>query len=457
MGKTADLINEIDINQFDKQELFHLAYFETVTNYYNWNWMREKLEDFEKYGIEDFAFVHFDIKDFKMVNEIYGHDAGDDLLRKVCRVLQDQDWAYYTSRCDSDNFAMMVQKLPDEVIREKLEKMFARMDRLDADMHYPIYFRCGVASIDNVSDFRATITDLAKIAQHFGMKANETEIHFYTDDMKRSQLRSKMLKADLDRAMEENELEVYYQPKFDPVTNALVGAEALIRWNYHHETILPPKDFVPYFEQEGTIERVDRFVLEQVCKKLNQWKQEGVELVPISVNMSRAQLYSPLLVKTVKDIVDKYDIDRKYIEFELTESMAYDDSQYMIEVMKHLRELGFMLSIDDFGTGYSSLSLLADMPLTTLKLDKSFVDEIGNKEKGKTNYIVRNILEMTKFLNINSIAEGVETEVQKNLLKEWGCNYIQGYFYSKPIPVALFEEMLKKKPVGACDEVAVAQ
>ncbi len=454
MGAALDVRKEVNIDEFDKRDLFNLAYFELVTNYYNWNWMREKLTDFEAFGITDFAFVHFDIKDFKMVNEIYGHDAGDDLLRRVCQVLHEQDWTYYTCRCDNDNFAMMVHRMPDQEIQSRLERMFASMDRLEADRHYPIYFRCGVASIDNVAEYRATITDLAKIAQHFGVKANETEIYFYTDDMKRKQLRSKMLKADLDRAMSEEELEVYYQPKYEPSTNTLVGAEALIRWNYHHESILPPKDFVPYFEQEGTIERVDRFVLDQVCRKLEQWKREGVKLVPISVNMSRAQLYSPVLVKNVMDIVNKYDIDRRYIEFELTESLAYYDSKYMIEVMKNLRDLGFMLSIDDFGTGYSSLSLLADMPLTTLKLDKSFVDEIGHDKEGRTSYIVKNILEITKFLKINSIAEGVETEVQKDLLKDWGCNYIQGYFYSKPVPVALFEKMLRNQSVGIVDSVS---
>lgn len=447
MSEFSNIRKEINLAQYDKEQLFELAYFEPVTEFYNWNWMREKLNHYEKYGITDFSFVHFDIKDFKVVNEIYGHKIGDDLLRRVCLKMSEQAWVYFSCRCDNDNFAMMVHKLSDAELLEKLTDMFAQLNTLTGDRHYPVYFRCGVVSIDNVSDYRSTITDLAKVAQHFGVKANETEIHFYTDEMKQEQLKGKMLKSDLSRAIEEGELEVYYQPKYEPGQNLMIGAEALIRWNYHHEHMLPPNEFVPYFEKEGTIGRIDRFVLEQVCKKMQQWKWEGVELIPISVNMSRQQLYSPVLVRSLLDIVDKYDVDRKYIEFELTESLAYGDSRYMLEVMRQLRELGFMLSIDDFGTGYSSLSLLSNMPLTTLKIDKSFIDEIEHDEGGKVSYIIKKILDLTKFLNISSIAEGVETETQKSLLEQWGCNYIQGYFYSRPVPVDQFEQMLASRKI----------
>ncbi|MDO5154948.1 MAG: GGDEF domain-containing phosphodiesterase [Eubacteriales bacterium] len=441
VGKKDFTITSID--NFSKEQLFEMAFYEPVTHYYNWNWLRERLENFEKFGLSDFIFAHFDIKDFKMINEIYGHTVGDKVLIRMCDALSKCDWIYFSSRCDNDNFALMVKRMSDEEVRAKLQALFDSLSVLDEDSKYPIFYRCGVASVDNVGDYRATVTDLAKMAQRLGTKVNVTEIHFYTDEMKEKQMHSKLLKKDLTNALENDELIVYYQPKYEPVHNTLVGAEALIRWNYHHERMLPPGEFVPYFEQEGAIEKIDRFVLEQVCMKLEHWKQQGIKLVPISVNMSRAQLYSPLVIDNILAIVDRYDVERQYIEFELTESLAYGDVDYMIQVMKELRELGFLLSIDDFGTGYSSLSLLSNMPLTTLKIDKSFIDEIEMDEDGKVDYIVKNILGITKHLSIYSVAEGVETEDQKNLLKKWGCNYIQGYFYSRPIPVEEFEKFLE--------------
>lgn len=443
MKETNDVNNCMDdLNNFSKEELYDMAFFESVSHHYNWNWMREKLDNYEKYGIDDFIFVHFDIKDFKMINEIYGHDVADKFLRKICEVMKSCDWAYYSCRCDNDNFAMMIKCDTEENIRRNLNEMFDKLHHLDEDPTYPIYFRCGVASINNVSDYRVLITDMAKLAQRLGNSANITEINFYTDDMKEEQIKGKLYKNDLSRAIAENELLVYFQPKHDPFNNSVVGAEALIRWDYHHQGIIPPGRFVPYLEKEGAIDIIDRFVLEEVCKKLEQWKRMGKKLVPISVNMSKVQLYSPLVIKKILDIVDRYDVERQFIEFELTESLAYDDEIYMLKVMQELRDLGFLLSIDDFGTGYSSLRLLSVMPLTTLKIDKSFVDVIENLDNDKVCYIVKDILRMTKHLHITSLAEGVETEGQKDLLREWGCDYIQGYYYSKPLPEADFEAKL---------------
>lgn len=432
----------LEMDRFTKEELYNLAFFEEVTQYYNWSWMREKLVNFDRYGIDNYVFVHFDIKDFKMINEIYGHEAGDNVLRRVCRVMQQCDWAYFSCRCDNDNFAMMMKCCPPDEIRRLLTEMFGQVSSLEEDASYPLYFRCGVAAINNAGEYGALITDMAKLAQHLGVSANVTEINFYTDEMKEEQLKGKLIKKDLPRALEEKELLVYYQPKYDPSNNSVVGAEALIRWNLHHEKLISPGLFVPYLEKEGAIDIVDRFVLEQVCIKLEEWKKKGMKLVPISVNMSKAQLYSPVMLQNIMAIVDKYDVERKYIEFELTESLTYDDEFYMLHVMEELRRLGFMLSIDDFGTGYSSLRLLSSLPLTTLKIDKSFIDEIENEASSRVRSIVQDILNMTQHLKITSVAEGVETEGQKDLVEVWGCDYIQGYYYSKPLPVEEFEKKL---------------
>lgn len=430
------------IDDYSKEQLYRMAFFEPVTRYYNWNWMRQILDDSVKYGVEDYSFVHFDIKDFRMINEIFGHATADRLLGRVCEAMSKCDWAYYSCRCDNDNFAMMAHKLPDEELREKLKVLFDGIASLDDVDDYPVFYRCGVASISNVLDFKATITDLAKMAQKMGNKANVTEIHFYTEQMKERLIRGKILKSELDHAIADGELLVYFQPKYNPIDDSLIGSEALIRWFHHHEKMLSPAEFVPFFEREGTIGKVDQFVLEYVCKKLEEWKHKGMKVLPVSVNMSRTQLYSPNMISDILSIVNKYDVDKSMIDFELTESAAFDDSHYMIEVMHQLREQGFQISIDDFGTGYSSLSLLSGMPLTTLKIDKSFIDNIEKDEDGKSRYIVQNMIDITKEFDIHCVAEGVETQGQLSLLKEWKCDYIQGYYYSKPVPVEDYEKLL---------------
>lgn len=433
---------KLSIDDYTKEELYNLAFFETVTKFYNWTWMRDRIDRFELYGIDDFILIHFDVKDFKIINEIYGHTVGDNLLISITKAIMSKDWTLFACRCDNDNFAIMAKRMPDEDLRKELEKLFDELSVLPEDKSYTVYFRCGVASINDVADYRVTITDMAKMAQIMGKQTNVTEINFYTDKMKDDEIKGKIIKSDLPRALSENEFLVYYQPKFNPNDDSIIGAEALIRWNYHKKEIWAPGKFVPYLEKENAIGVLDLFVLEEVCKKLEYWSSKGYKLVPISVNMSKTQLYNKNVISKILDIVNKYNVDRKYIEFELTESVAYEDEQYMLKIMHRLREEGFLLSIDDFGTGYSSLNLLSIMPLTTLKIDKSFIDEIEDNSSPKICHIIKDIVKMTKHLKITSVAEGVETKHQKDLIQQWGCNAIQGYYYSKPLPENEFENLI---------------
>lgn len=436
-----------NIDNYTKEQLYNTAFFDSITGHYNWNWMYDHIFNFENYGITDFCLIHFDVKDFKMINEIYGHVAGDNVLINVVKAINKLKWCYFSCRCDNDNFVMMVPKFSQEELYEKLMNLFNSISVLDEDKDYQIFYRAGVVSvnIDTIKAERVYITDMAKFAKSLGTKANVNEIHFYTDEMKEEEFKGKLLKNELNRAFNNNEFLVYYQPKYNPKTNELVGAEALIRWNYNLKELWSPNKFVPYLEKENVIWKIDLFVLEEVCKNLQLWKNNGYNLVPISVNMSKTQLYSKNIISNINSIVNKYDIDKKYIEFELTESIAYDDITYMLKVLNQLRNEGFLLSIDDFGTGYSSLSLLSSMPITGLKIDKSFIDELEkSNSKSKIKFIIKDIVHMTKHLKINSLAEGVETENQKNLIRDWGCDSIQGYFYSKPLNIIDFEKLLTK-------------
>ena len=425
-----------------EEELYKKAYCESITGYYNWTWMWERLATYYLDGIKDFAFVHFDIKDFKMINELYNHYVANYVLIRVTENIErHKDWIYFGARCDNDNFALMIKDMPEEETREKLMAFFDEISRLEADPSYEVFYRCGVVSMRTAMNAGEIVADYAKLAQAMGNGINVTEIHYYTNEMHENILWGKQLKAYLDTAIRKDEFFICLQPKMDIAKDCICGAEALVRWNYKNKGLMPPYRFIPHFEADGSIIKVDEVVLHKVCAKLNEWKEKGYELYPISVNLSRKHMEQTGLAEHLAQIVDSYGIDHSLIEFELTETLAYDNQEYMISVMNDLKEKGFWISMDDFGTGYSSFSLLKDMPLDTLKIDKSFVDLIASdNDDNKIQIILRHIISMAKELGVHSIAEGVEEYEQVLVLRALGCDMIQGYYYSKPISVDEFEE-----------------
>lgn len=435
-----------NLDDFTKEELYHRAYHEPITEYYNWTWMCECLDKYYMEGIKDYGFVHFDIKEFKMINELYNHEVANNVLKRVAKNMQKHgDWIYFGARCDNDNFAMMIKDMPEEESRRKLIDFFKEISELEVDAGYEIFYRCGVVSMRYAMNTGDIVADCAKLAQSMGQEINTTEIHFYTKEMHEDAIWGKQLKAYLDTAIRANEFMVYLQPKMDVKKEKVCGAEALIRWNYKHREMLAPHRFIPHFEADESIIKIDEFVLHRVCAKLKEWKEKGYSMYPISVNLSRKHMVQPYLARHLAAIVDAYGVDRTLIEFEITETVAYENQEYMISILNDLKNKGFRISMDDFGTGYSSFALLKEMPLDTLKIDKSFVDLIvANEDTKKITIILRHIIAMTKELGIDSIAEGVEEFAQIQALCDWGCEKVQGYYYSKPVPIREFEETYLK-------------
>ena len=438
----ARALSEDNFEHYTKEELYHRAYHEPITEYFNWTWMCECLDKYYLEGIKDYAFVHFDIKEFKMINELYSHSVANNVLTRVTKNIQrHRDWIYFGARCDNDNFAMMIRDMPEEETEKKLRQFFKEISVLEVDAGYEIFYRCGVVSMRDAMNTGDIVADCAKLAQSMGQELNTTEIHFYTNEMHENALWGKQLKAYLDTAIRAGEFMVYLQPKMDTYEEKICGAEALIRWNYKHKEMLAPYRFIPYFETDESIIKVDEFVLHRVCWKLKEWKEKGYPLYPISVNLSRKHMVQPYLARHLAAIVDSYGVDRSLIEFEITETMAYENQNYMIFILNDLKRKGFRISMDDFGTGYSSFALLKEMPLDTLKIDKSFVDLIMQDDVDhKTTIILHHIITMAEELGISSIAEGVEACEQVEALREWGCEMVQGYYYSKPLPISQFEE-----------------
>ncbi len=252
---------------------------------------------------------------------------------------------------------------------------------------------------------------------------------------------SNYIKAYTDTAISNDEFVLYLQPKFDSAQDRIKGAEALCRWNYKKKELLSPAKFIPFFEKDGSVGKIDDIVLRKVCEALQKWKKEGKPLYPVSVNLSRIRLYDNAIIDHLTGIVDSYGVDHELIDFELTESAYYDNTEHMISTLAELRKRGFKLSMDDFGTGYSSLSLLTCMPIDTLKIDKSFVDKIGGStEKEEDLLVLKHIISLAEDLGFSCLDEGAETKEQVERLGGLGCSTIQGYYYSKPITVEDYEQ-----------------
>ncbi|MBR4915226.1 MAG: EAL domain-containing protein [Clostridiales bacterium] len=442
IDRAAAIIND-DMDALKKKTLYKQSFFDPITQHYNWNHLEAFLEMPMDYGINDYAFVHFDIKEFRVINELYGHIAANKVLCNIVKAMNEADFVYASARCHNDNFAMMIHDMPDEETIRVLEDFFEKLSHLEGDPNYKIYYRVGVVPMQRTILNGNRVADAAKLAQSLGQNMNKTEINFFTDKMHDDISWGNYIKASIDRAISNDEFMVFFQPKFDITgdTTKLKGIEALIRWNYGDKEFLSPGKFVPFFEKDGSIGKIDDLVLKKVCETLARWKREGKQLYTVSVNLSRSRFYFENLIDHLLSIVDRYHVDHQYIEFELTESATYEDMDHMMGILEELRERGFQISMDDFGTGYSSLSLLTEMPLDTLKIDKSFVDKLGvEKEKKDDVVVISHIITLARELGFITLAEGAENEAQVRRLKELGCQTVQGYYFSKPISIAEFEE-----------------
>ena len=427
-------------DRFDKPQLFEMAFTDPLTKHYNWNHLVAFLELPAQSDIRDYAFVHFDIKEFRVINEVYGHNTGNKVLCNVSKAINEADFVYASARCHNDNFAMMIKDMPEEETVRVLGEFFEKLSYLDEDPSYRIYYRCGVVPMQRTILSGNRVADAGKMAQALGVSQKKTDITIYTDRMHDDITWGDFIKAYVGTAIANDEFHVYLQPKFDSGKEAISGSEALIRWNYKGKELLSPGRFIPFFEKDGTIGKIDDIVLEKVCKALVKWKSEGKPLYPVSVNLSRKRLYDVDIIEHLTGIVDRYGVSHELIDFELTESAAYDDKEHMIRVLESLRERGFKISMDDFGTGYSSLSLLTEMPLGTLKIDKSFVDKLGTgNDREQDLIVIRHIITLAKELGFKCLAEGAERKEQVDVLRSLGCNVIQGYYYSRPVPVEEFE------------------
>lgn len=399
----------------------------------------------------EYIILSFNIDNLSLINESFGIHGGNEVLRRVGKHLEECCGPReFTTRYFADNFIFFTRN-PDFFwnIEERVYEM-TNINTLLQDMlpeKYSFTFTSSVYYIDNPSDTVESMVDRANLAQKLCHNRYSTHrVIEYTSEMKNSHEWKREVTLTMENALDNEEFEVYYQPKFRFDNETIMGAEALIRWNNPNKGFLAPAKFVPLFEDNGFIEKIDKFVFNKVCSFLDLWNRnhqgQGPSLT-ISFNLSRYHLFNPNLIKELKNIADQYDIGQNRIEVELTETVMFDNPKKLIKVMTEIKNAGFLVSIDDFGSGYSSLNLLKNMPADVIKLDKEFLS--ASPENSKENIIITSVINMAKQLNIKTVAEGVETRLQSDMLKKIGCDIAQGFFYAKPMCESDFRKLLIQK------------
>lgn len=402
----------------------------------------------KKKEFKPFTLISLDIRKFKLINESFGEIRGNFVLKHVHDCIKNiigEDES--VSRISSDTFNILLNSTNENEIKYKIKQISILINEINNDIETPYYLSidCG-AYIVNKNDFNIiVIRDRANHARKNSKNVSNSDLlyncTFYNSVEIENSLREKSMEDNMEYALENNQFTVYLQPKVELKTNKIAGAEALVRWIDQKQGLIPPNDFIPLFEKNGFIVKLDIYVFEETCKIIRKWLDEGTNPIPISVNLSRAHLQNPNFLKKYKDIQKKYKIPADLLEIELTETLVFENFEQLKKIIDEIHKIGFKCSIDDFGSGYSSLNLLKEISVDILKLDRIFFNK-ENNERG--NSVIESIVTLAKKLNMITISEGIETISQVEFLKKINCDLVQGYVYSKPIDKELFERNFLK-------------
>ena len=429
-----------DISQLKELEEKNesLTFYDPLTGLPNKHLVLEKLNSEllkAKKANKSVAVLLMDLDNFKIINDSMGHDAGDTLLQAVAERLKDWSSPHWcVARFGGDEFIIILSDINFEVqAAEKassLLKLFKEPFIINGQKAY-ISLSIGISyyPLDG-DDGRSLIKD-ADTAMYIAKDEGKNQYCHFSSDMETQAKNQLILESDLRKALEQNEFALYYQPKLALDSETIIGFEALVRWNHPSRGLVPPLDFIPLAEKTKLIIPLGEWVLRNACKQMKTWLDMGLSIQNTAVNLSACQFSQPDLVSMIRNILEETGIHPENLDLEITESVLMDNAESAAIQLRQLSVIGIKLSIDDFGTGYSSLSYLNRFPLNNLKIDRTFVKDITCEEDAP---LAKAIVNMAKALGLKTIAEGVETEVQKEVLRSIGCDFIQGYLLSKPVP-----------------------
>ena len=393
---------------------------------------------------DSFYLVFMNLMRFRDINAQYGFEEGDRALRHVYGILtQNIKETELAARQTADNFLLLLREPDDESAAARITRISACLTA-QKDFQGKYYELKPVFGIYEIKTPEPVdyMVDQAKLALNSIKYDVFCFYAFYNDQLKQELNRIKTLENRFERAVHDHEFIVWYQPKYSIKKERFDGSEALIRWNFPNFGLVSPAEFIPIFERNGSILELDVYVFETVCAQIRAWLDQGLPVQPVSINLSRLHLHQTDFIKRYLDLMESYRIPSRYIQLELTETALFENKEVMIDLLNQLRSHGIKILMDDFGSGYSSVLMLKDAPIDILKLDKGLIDDLESNNKGWA--IIKNMIHLSHELGILVVAEGVETKAQFELLKELDCDYIQGYYFSRPMGGGEYEKCCLK-------------
>lgn len=444
-GISRDITNQKEYEHFleeSKERFYRLSHLDTITKLPN----RLHISEFlvEKCSQNTpFCLVLLDLDEFKIVNDSYGHRFGDKLLTEVSKLLEEVfDASAFIARMGGDEFAIALNQSDKSEIEKLMQKLHRRFEHPFKIEMIDIYITAssGICLYPDDAQNMEEMYQAADTAMYNAKKVEKNNFSFYDAMFKKEALTYTQMVTSLKQAVENGELELYFQPQNEPKSGNIVGIEALLRWR-HQERMIPPDVFIPLAEKSGLIVEIGNFVLHSALKTVKEWRTLKILKSKIAINISARQLTHLDFIDTLKGMLKESGCEASWIELEITESSVLQNPQLVTHLLEELRAMGFHISMDDFGTGYSSLSYLKNLPIDKLKIDRSFI--INITEQPKNQIIVKTIIFLAKELGIHILAEGVETKEEQGFLLQNNIDSIQGYYYSKPLPHSEMEKLLR--------------
>lgn len=422
-----------------ERQLAESSYIDSTTGYANFEKFKiDARQVLDTHPGNDYVLIYGSLKNFKVLNENYGHDIGDRILKTVCDVLNrykqpDEPFA----RVISDTFIILKRFIGEEAQITAFQYICKEITKACEyiDVNFPVHFNAGILVIDDTlrSHTLNSLIDRAAIAYKTVKKQPQGGIAYYDHELHNQLQYNAHLENSMVDALENGEFLPYLQPKFSIDEKRIIGCEVLVRWKSPKQGFLVPDKFIPLFEQNGFISEIDLYMFREVCKLMRSYLDRSLPIYPCSVNVSRITLMKHGFIENVMDIIKEYEIPTENIEFEVTENVFMEDPETVISVLNELKSHGFSISMDDFGSGYSSLTLLRDLPIDVVKLDKEFLKDSANNDN--TYLIMKSVIDMAHAMEMKVVCEGIETEEQAQELNKLGCEIGQGYLFAKPMPV----------------------
>ncbi|NCB32378.1 MAG: EAL domain-containing protein [Erysipelotrichia bacterium] len=392
---------------------------------------------------DDYVLILWDVDHFRMLNDRCGTDAGDRFLKYVGQQYQQlESDDLICGWVESDHFGLCGRS--SVIKRRHIEQKLLRITDNGFE-GFDLISRIGIYEIEDPSMDAVLMIDRAMLALRSVKENYEQRIGYYKESMRKQLVEEQEISDDMETALKTGQFKLYLQPQCNYAQNTIHGAEALVRWIHPTKGKISPAQFIPIFEHNGFITRMDAYMWEEACRMLRCWIDKGMNPVPISVNISRRDISTMEVTETFVGLTEKYQIDHKLLHCEVTESAYIQEHDLLVKTVMDLQKEGFIVEMDDFGSGYSSLNFLKDVPVDVLKLDMKFLE--GSTEDNRSGSILTSVIRMTNWLQLPVIAEGVETRRQADYLKSVGCFYLQGYFYAKPMPADEFSRFIENIPI----------